>query len=236
MNESTTNQAGHAGTTQQDARGRLEGAPLGVRFVARAGWTPRLGPRPEDADAFEACADADDPRRAPTAVVEVHWHDLAASDDDSVAPAACDATDSLAACVLRVVDLLHPFANTNEVKLRAEIDASARTTPAGPLGTVLFSAVRHAIEAASGPAAATPIEGHEVSVCVRADGHNAFVHVMDNSADAHTVDSVMLGHSMGLCRGIVERLGGALSMRQVPFGPGALISVSVPEQNLRRAG
>ena len=235
MNDST-NHAGSNGTTQQDARGRLEGAPLGVRCVTARGWTARLGPRPDDVDAFEACAEADDPHRAPACSVEVHWHDLSDPTDLDEAPGAACAQESLAGCVLRVVDLLHSFATTHDVRLRAEIDASARGTPAGPLGTVLFSALRHAIEAASGPAAAHPIEGHEVSVCVRTDGHNAFVHVMDNSADAHSADSVMLGHSMGLCRGIVERLGGALSMRQVPFGPGALISVSVPEQNLRRAG
>jgi len=235
MNDSTNNH-GSTGTTQQDARGRLEGAPLGVRCVTPRGWTARLGPRPDDVDAFEACADADDPHRAPACTVEVHWHDLADPAEADHAPAAECGQESLASCVLRVVDLLHSFATTHDVRLRAEIDASARCTPAGPLATVLFSALRHAIEAASGPAAANPIEGHEVSVCVRADGHSAFVHVMDNSADAQSADSVMLGHSMGLCRGIVERLGGALSMRQVPFGPGALISVSVPAENLRRAG
>jgi len=234
MNDST-NHAG-SGTTQQDARGRLEGAPLGVRCVKPQGWTARLRPRLSDADAFEACAGAEDPHRAPACTVEVHWHDLADPTEADHDPSNESVEESLASCVLRVVDLLHSFATTHDVRLRAEIDASARCTPAGPLATVLFSAVRHAIEAASGPTAANPIEGHEVSVCVRADGHSAFVHVMDNSADAQSADSVMLGHSMGLCRGIVERLGGALSMRQVPFGPGALISVSVPAENLRRAG
>ncbi len=234
MNDFNNNHDGS--TTQQDARGRLEGAPLGVRCVSPRGWQPRLGPRPEDADAFEACADADDPHRAPVCEIEVHWHDLSDRDDHHVQSDGTIDSESLAACVLRVVDLLHSFATTSDVRLRVEIDASARETPAGPLSTVLFSALRHAIETASGPQAAHPIEGHEVSVCVRADGHNAFVHVMDNSADSHAADSTMWSSGMGLCRGIVERLGGAFSIRQVPFGPGALISVSIPKFNLRRAG
>ena len=92
------------------------------------------------------------------------------------------------------------------------------------------------MEAESGPGAANPIEGQEVSVGGRTDGHSAFVQVMDNSADAQSADSVMLGHSMGLCRGIVERLGGALTKRQVAFGPGALNLVSVTAEDVGRGG
>ena len=53
----------------------------------------------------------------------MHWHDLAdPTEADHGASTEC-AEESLASCVLRVVDLLHSFATTHDVRLRAEIDA-----------------------------------------------------------------------------------------------------------------
>ena len=142
--------------------------------------------------------------------------------------------------VQRVLDSVAPLAEEHGVEIHLDIAPDAGELPAGPLGAVLLNGLRNAIEACIGREA-----GHrrvDGSVALRGDSPDVVLCIADTGvgnagAGGEGESTKARGHGIGLavCRDIVRRLGGRLSLRNVPFGVGAVLEVRVPRGSLTQA-
>ncbi|MCP3904039.1 MAG: HAMP domain-containing histidine kinase [Planctomycetes bacterium] len=139
-------------------------------------------------------------------------------------------------CVAReIVDSLRSVAADDGVEMLLHVDAAAEELPAGPLGALLSNGMRNAVQA-----------------CVRGSSGIRRVEVSVTSDDADDALAILIndtgpglprpgeppapgGHGIGLgvCREIVDELGGRLAFENVPFGRGAVMDIRVPTRSLR---
>ena len=145
----------------------------------------------------------------------------------------------LAATLEAVLQGLAPLAHASGVSIRVECDQTANGLSTGPLEPLLRNTIRNAIEAfpAGWP---SPM----VSVAMRCRGAQLEVDVLDNgpgigapNSPAKSASGSGAGLGLHVAREVVGSLGGALDLRNVPFGPGAIVRAHIPLASLtaRRA-
>lgn len=129
--------------------------------------------------------------------------------------------------VLNVVRSMLPRVDSAGIRIRVEIDPNSAGLAAGPLGTIIYGMLRRAIDSyalasADGDGAA---DAAEIALCVRVDGALIRVHVLDNTPHRHVPSA---DAAIGLSAATAESLGGRLEICNVPFGPGTLLSATIP--------
>jgi signal transduction histidine kinase len=128
------------------------------------------------------------------------------------------------------------LADEHGVRVRIDCDAEAATLPAGPLEHLVRNALRNAIEACGSAHAGGDVC---LSATVRS-GVLALSIVDDGPGFAEQGRPSRLptkaGHGLGLdiAEATVARLGGTLSLSNVPFGHGAVLRADVPVASLLR--
>ncbi len=129
--------------------------------------------------------------------------------------------------VLNVVRSMLPRVDSAGIRIRVEIDPNSAGLVAGPLGTILYGMLRRAIDSyalasADGEVSA---DAAEIALCVRVDGALIRVHVLDSTPHRHVPSA---DAAIGLSAATAESLGGRLEICNVPFGPGTLLSATIP--------
>lgn len=129
--------------------------------------------------------------------------------------------------VLNVVRSMLPRVDTAGIRIRVEIDPNSAGLAAGPLGTILYGMLRRAIDSYALASADGESCGDaaEIALCVRLDGPLIRVHVLDNTPHRHVPSA---DAAIGLSAATAESLGGRLEICNVPFGPGTLLSATIP--------
>ncbi|MHC4948979.1 MAG: sensor histidine kinase [Planctomycetota bacterium] len=138
--------------------------------------------------------------------------------------------------IAAAVEGLAALAGQHDVAVRWTVVGAAADLPSGPLGTVLHNGIRNAIEACamSGSDGGTV----EIRAELRRDG-TLVVHVTDDGCGLSEGFAVgrsdkPAGHGIGLrlVAEVVEGLGGSWRLVAVPYGPGAVLEVTVPAEAL----
>ncbi len=147
--------------------------------------------------------------------------------------AVADATGNptIGSEILGVVRSLMPRAQSAGIRIRVEIDPSASSLTAGPLGTILFGMLRRAVDgyAIASAQGATFEDEPEINLCARRDGGLVRLHVLDG---ARMRDVPSAAAALGLAAATTESLGGTLEICTVPFGQDTLLTATVPVSRL----
>ena len=176
----------------------------------------RLGPR-EDVMDDGGCADLD-------------AHHLSANDRGSPLRfdrAAPTGVPTIGAEVLNLVRSMLPRVDSAGIRIRVEIDPNSAGLVAGPVGTILYGMLRRAIDSYARVSADGEDSGdaREIALCVRLDGALLRLHVLDGTKHRHVPSA---DAAIGLSAATAESLGGRLEIGTVPFGPGTLLSATIP--------
>lgn len=140
----------------------------------------------------------------------------------------------LGATLEAVLQGLSPLAHASGVSIRVECEPTANGLSTGPLEPLLRNTIRNAIEA-------FPVgwPSPTVSVAMRCRGPRLEVDVLDNgpgigapNSPAKSASGSGAGLGLHVAREVVGSLGGALDLRNVPFGPGAIVRAHVPLTSL----
>ena len=133
-----------------------------------------------------------------------------------------------------IITLLEPLAESKRVKFSLVVDPTLNAVATGPLAPAIVNIIENAIEAASetqNDITAIP----SVEIVAEKRGGQFVLTVVDtgpgidpNLQPGATTRSN--GHGIGLVQtqDIVANLGGRLSLRNIPFAPGAIAELHIP--------
>jgi signal transduction histidine kinase len=161
---------------------------------------------------------------------------------------ALGASGAVAAAVRHAVNVMQPLAEEHGVELRSDIGPELGDVPAGPIYGLITNTVRNAIEsierAGRGGGAR---KGRRGRVDVRAwmeagrTGRCVGIEISDNGEGPPrgagkrvfeygvSVKEGGAGVGLGLCRDLVDQLGGTIELNKHPDGqPGAVLTVRYP--------
>lgn len=129
--------------------------------------------------------------------------------------------------VLDVVRSMLPRVDSAGIRIRVEIDPNSAGLAAGPVGTILYGMLRRAIDsyALASADGENCADAAEIALCVRVDGALIRMHVLDGTEHRHVPSA---DAAVGLSAATAESLGGRLEICNVPFGPGTLLSATIP--------
>jgi signal transduction histidine kinase len=139
-----------------------------------------------------------------------------------------------------IVSLLTPECQSNGVELRCDVDPRAAQLEAGILAPVLMNGLRNAIESCCRPGLAT----RRVAVSIHLRTPRSLRLLIEDTGIG-LPQSVIVGaspkgdgHGIGLalCRSLVDQSGGQLELSNVPYGGGAVLSVTVDPLALAHRG
>ncbi len=141
--------------------------------------------------------------------------------------ASANGSATIGSDVLDLVRSFLPRIDSAGMRIRVEIDPLSATMAAGPLGTILYGMLRRAIDSyalasANGESSA---DATEIALCLRLDGALLRVHVLDGTEHRQVPSAEA---AIGLSAATAESLGGRLEICNVPFGPGTVLSATIP--------
>lgn len=142
--------------------------------------------------------------------------------------------------VMHVVSLLTPQCQAAGVELFYTIDPRAAELPAGVLAPVILNGLRNAIEACSSLGLST----RRVVMSIHLRSAAALQMLIEDTGIGLPASLVIGasptadGHGVGLalCRSLIDQCGGVLELANVPYGGGAVLSVTVDPAALAVVG
>ncbi|MHC4219600.1 MAG: ATP-binding protein [Planctomycetota bacterium] len=142
---------------------------------------------------------------------------------------------TLGAEVPRILDLVRPVAEAHDVAVKAEIGLEAGELPIGPLGAVLLNGLRNAVQAC----VRGDQEPRQIELVLAIEPQDRLVIRITDTAPGRPdpeagEDSRPGGHGLGLgvCRQVIDELGGRLELTRRGDAGGTRLRAEVPLRSL----
>ena len=139
--------------------------------------------------------------------------------------------------IQHLVDSRGPKATESGTHIEVEISSAAAELPIGPLGPVILNGLENALDAC----ATSTNDVRRVELVATINGRRELVILIVDSGPGisdrweNGVSGTPGGHGIGLqlSQQLIRSVGGSLSLRNVPFGFGAILEIMVPVHRLR---